>query len=285
VKIETASQKGIEIRRVRVEDLPNESKLNQFEVVKGYIRSSFPTVPSFSLKYKDDEGDLVTIASESEFQEAIRVAAVSNRCLKMYLVEGPKVVKKDSSPIESKKTHVDTIADPLKVEIQFQGKKQPVVVSLSSVNIAALRQNVLTAYPELLTQDFSLKYLDDEGDAVTMTEADELNDAIQQIHDRSNQSLVVVVVINSTQAVSTALVQGSEQSEREKPSTEKTKEEESKTKKKWEDITWDDLNETLEKFQKLGFTDTALCTRLLEKFNYDYDTVVNELRKLQIEKQ
>jgi hypothetical protein len=56
-------------------------------------------------------------------------------------------------------------------------------------------------------------------------------------------------------------------------------EEEKGKKKKWEDITWDDLNETLEKLQKLGFTDTALCTRLLEKCNYDFDAVLLELKQ------
>jgi len=39
------------------------------------------------------------------------------------------------------------------------------------------------------------------------------------------------------------------------------------------------LNETLEKLQKLGFTDTALCTRLLEKCNYDFDAVLLELKQ------
>jgi len=48
--------------------------------------------------------------------------------------------------------------------------------------------------------------------------------------------------------------------------------------KKWEDVTWDDLNETLEKFQKLGFTDTALCTRLLELHNYDFESALREAK-------
>jgi len=64
----------------------------------------------------------------------------------------------------------------------------------------------------------------------------------------------------------------------ERPKSEKVQKEEESKKKKWEDITWDDLNETLEKLQNLGFTDTALCTRLLEKHNYEFDAVLNELR-------
>jgi len=41
----------------------------------------------------------------------------------------------------------------------------------------------------------------------------------------------------------------------------------------------------LEKLQKLGFTDTALCTRLLEHHNYDYDAVLHDLLVLQKEKE
>jgi len=35
----------------------------------------------------------------------------------------------------------------------------------------------------------------------------------------------------------------------------------------------------LEKLQKLGFNDTAACTRLLEQNNYDIETVIRELQK------
>jgi len=44
------------------------------------------------------------------------------------------------------------------------------------------------------------------------------------------------------------------------------------------------LNATLEKLQKLGFTDTALCTRLLETHNYDFEAVVRDLKLGQNEK-
>jgi len=146
-------------------------------------------------------------------------------------------------------------------------------VSKSTIGIPALQEKVLSAFPELKSQDFSLKYLDDEGDAVTMTEADELQDALQMVQDGEVFVLIVSLNIGS---VPTTLV-SSPETERSKPEKVQ-KEEERKKKKHWEDITWDDLNETLEKLQKLGFTDTALCTRLLEHHNYEYDAVVRELQ-------
>eukprot|EP00456_Euglypha_rotunda_P006048 TRINITY_DN1102_c0_g1_i15.p1 TRINITY_DN1102_c0_g1~~TRINITY_DN1102_c0_g1_i15.p1 ORF type:complete len:130 (-),score=32.20 TRINITY_DN1102_c0_g1_i15:257-646(-) len=115
-----------------------------------------------------------------------------------------------------------------------------------------------------LPKEFILKYLDDEGDAVTMTEQEELNDALQLAQE--GQVLVIVAVPTSSNSERTQ-------------STLPKEEEKGKKKKQWEDVTWDDLNETLEKLQKLGYSDTALCTRLLEKCNYDFDAVLLELKE------
>jgi len=268
VSIKVEGKRGTDLRRVQLEDLPRDSK-SDFQTVTAYTRISFPATPHFVLKYKDDEGDLVTVASETEFQEALRVAAIVKRCLKLYLVEVP-------APLSKKETlqQLDPeIRDPLSIELQFAGRTQRFVVSKSTIGIPALQEKVLSAFPELKSQDFSLKYLDDEGDAVTMTEADELQDALQMVQDGEVFVLIVSLNIGS---VPTTLV-SSPETERSKPEKVQ-KEEERKKKKHWEDITWDDLNETLEKLQKLGFTDTALCTRLLEHHNYEYDAVVRELQ-------
>jgi len=275
IKIEGSSKRGVDVRRVRLEDLPRETK-SDFQTVAAYVQLSFPGTPHFVPKYKDDEGDLVTVASETEFQEGLRVAAFAKRCLKMYLVEvaQPKP-KKETTPEVVK---IDPqISDPLHIELQFLGRTQSVIVSKSAIGISLLREKAVSTFPELKTKDYSLKYLDDEGDAVTMTEADELQDALQLVKD--GQVFVLVVSLNIGN-VSTTLVSSPDQSERSQPEKGQ-KEEERKKKKQWEDITWDDLNETLEKLQKLGFTDTALCTRLLEHHNYDYETVLRELRLAQ----
>jgi len=99
VKIEASCKKGVDVRRIRIEDLPKESK-SDFQTVTSYVQTAFPATPHFVLKYKDDEGDLVTVASETEFQEAIRVSALAKHCLKLYLVAvpAPKPKKRDISP-------------------------------------------------------------------------------------------------------------------------------------------------------------------------------------------
>jgi hypothetical protein len=272
IKVEGSCKRGADVRRVRLEDLPRETK-SDFQTVTAYVTGAFPGISHFVLKYKDDEGDLVTVASEAEFQEGLRVSALAKRCLKLYLVEVP-------APKPKKETSLDMadpqIIDPLPIELQFLTRIANVVVSKSTIAIPSLREKVISVFPELKTKEFSLKYLDDEGDAVTMTEADELQDALQLVKD--GQAFVLVVSPNAG-SVSTTLVSSTE-SERSQPQKVQ-KEEERKKKKQWEDITWDDLNETLEKLQKLGFTDTALCTRLLEHHNYDYDAVLRELRLAQ----
>jgi hypothetical protein len=271
IKVEGSCKRGADVRRVRLEDLPRETK-SDFQTVTAYVTGAFSGISHFVLKYKDDEGDLVTVASEAEFQEGLRVSALAKRCLKLYLVEVPAPKPKKETLLEVMAVDPQ-ISDPLPLELQYLGHTANVVVSKSAIGIPSLREKVVSIFPELKTKEFSLKYLDDEGDAVTMTEADELQDALQLVKD--GQAFVLVVSPN-VGSVSTTLVSSTE-SEPQKVQ----KEEERKKKKQWEDITWDDLNETLEKLQKLGFTDTALCTRLLEHHNYDYDAVLRELRLAQ----
>jgi len=278
VKVEVSCKKGIDVRRIRIEDLPRENK-SDFQTVTSYVQIAFPSTPHFVLKYKDDEGDLVTVASETEFQEALRVAVLSKRCLKLHMVAvpAPKSKKETSVPIA-----IDPqISDPFHMKFQFLSQTRDFIVSKSTIGIPMLRERAVSVFPELKSKDFNLKYFDDEGDAVTMTETDELHDAVQLVKD--GQAFIVVISLNVVN-VSTNVVNGSpEQNEGPKPEKGK-KEEERKKKKQWEDVTWDDLNATLEKLQKLGFTDTALCTRLLETHNYDFEAVVRDLKLGQNEK-
>jgi hypothetical protein len=271
IKIER-NWKGSDVRRVRVADLPRESK-SDFQTVVSYVKVSFPSTPNFVLKYKDDEGDLVTISSETEFQEALRVASIAKRCLKMYLFDAPQ--PKPNREIVSTPVPSDAlISDPLTVELQYLGRSRTVSVSKSTIAISQLQETAAVVFPELKSKDYSLKYLDDEGDAVTMTEADELQDALQLV--KEGQPFVLLVSLN-VGSVSTSLVSGGPELN-EGSKSEKVQKEEERKKKKWEDVTWDDLNETLEKLQKLGFTDTGLCSRLLEQHNYEFEAVLRELR-------
>jgi len=273
IKIEGNLRQGTDVRRVRVEDLPRESK-SDFQTVTTYVKTSFPATPNFILKYKDEEGDLVTVSCETEFQEALRVASLSKRCLKLHLIEVSQPQPKPKQLTVPKDDPL--IVDPLTIEFQFGGRTQTVIVSKSSVSLNLLLEKAVATFPELKSKDFNLKYLDDEGDAVTMTEADELQDALQLVKD--GQPFVLVLSLNVS-SVPTSLVSSPEPNGSKPEKVQK--EEERKKKKQWEDITWDDLNETLEKLQRLGFTDTALCTRLLEHHNYEYDAVLRDLQARQ----
>jgi len=257
VKIEKSSKSGSIVRRVRLEDLMREAK-SGFQAVTSYVKVAFPETPHFILKYQDDEGDLVTISSEAEFDEAVQL---TKNCLKLHVVEVSPSKHKESSVQSEKVEH--QIIDPLSVEFHFADQKATVILSKNALlGISLLKEKAEGVFPVLKGADFSLKYMDDEGDAVTMTEAAELQDALQLVVD--GQVFVVVVSLKVEKVPV-------EKSKIETVQKEKIK------KKNWEDVTWDDLNETLEKLQKLGFTDTALCTRLLEHHNYDYDAVLHDL--------
>jgi len=276
IKIEGQTKKGTEVRRVRLEELVRESK-SDFQTVVAYVKDSFPKIPHFVLKYKDDEGDLVTVSSEAEFQEAVQVATATKSCLKLCVVEVSPPKPQESSMSKPQESAVSKpqepvpaepkISDPIVIEFQLSNKTRSLTLSKSSIKIAVIKESAINVFPELKSSSFNFKYVDDEGDAVTMSEANELEDALQIVKDR----LVLIVSVNSDVITSTS-------SDSIKPVVkEMQKETQDKEKKRWEDVTWDDLNETLERLQELGFTDTALCTRLLERYNYDFDAVVREL--------
>jgi len=195
VKIEGSSKKGADVRRVCVEDLPRENK-SEFQTVASYVQTVFSS-SHFVLKYKDDEGDLVTVASETEFQEALRVAALAKRCLKLYLVDVPAPKPKNETSVEVL-TLDPQISDPLHLQFQLRGQTRDLIISKSTIGISTIREKALTVFPELKSKDFSLKYLDDEGDAVTMTEIDELQDALQLLKE---DSIFIIVVSLNTPSV------------------------------------------------------------------------------------
>jgi len=58
-----------ETRRVTLEKIPTYSEILET------IREMFPTLEKFTLKYQDDDSDLITISSEKELVEALNVVA------------------------------------------------------------------------------------------------------------------------------------------------------------------------------------------------------------------
>jgi len=59
-----------------------------FDTVKNITKKLFPKVNEpFQYKYSDEDGDVITISSEEEFQEALKVASKMNARLKLNLVE------------------------------------------------------------------------------------------------------------------------------------------------------------------------------------------------------
>jgi len=84
--------------------------------------------------------------------------------------------------------------DTFAIEVQFQDKSETITVPKIGASLPELKEKVASVFSSL-PKDFTLKYLDDEGDAVTMTEQEELNDALQLAQD--GQILVIIAVANS----------------------------------------------------------------------------------------
>jgi len=201
VKVEASCKKGVDVRRICIEDLPKEHK-SDFQTVTSFVQTAFPSTPHFVLKYKDDEGDLVTVSSETEFQEALRVAALAKHCLKLYLVAvpAPKPKKENVVPVIDPQ-----IRDPFHIKFQLLSQTRDMIAGKSTIGMTMLREGAVNQFPELKSKDFTLKYFDDEGDAVTMSEADELQDALQLAKD--GQPFTIVVALNAS--VPTNIVNGS----------------------------------------------------------------------------
>jgi len=187
IKIEVSGKK--DIHRICLEDLPSEDQSkNGFNQLTEFVTKLFPTT-SYSLKYKDDEGDLITIASENELKEALRIAESEKRCLRIFLQpHSPSKDIKIELPVTQKPN--ETNENTVQLEVQYQDKTETLILNKSDISLAQLRQKILSLFSEL-SDDFSLKYLDDESDAVTMTEDGELREAVQLVEN--GQVLVVVV--------------------------------------------------------------------------------------------
>ncbi len=51
--------------------------------IEQYVKSKLVTAAPFSLSYVDDDGDVITLTSDAEFQEAARCARAANMALKI----------------------------------------------------------------------------------------------------------------------------------------------------------------------------------------------------------
>ncbi len=51
--------------------------------IEQYVKSKFVTTAPFSLSYVDEDGDIITLTSDAEFQEAARCARAANMALKI----------------------------------------------------------------------------------------------------------------------------------------------------------------------------------------------------------
>jgi hypothetical protein len=212
IKLEVPSLKGKDVRRFRMEDLPEAS--DGFTALNLFLSSSFPPL-SYTIKYKDDEGDLVTIASDSELKEALRLAE-PGKCPRLYLVPTPQAKKEKTEESEESQASLE-IKDTFSIEVQFQDRSETLTVPKTGASLPQLKEKVASVFSSL-PKDFILKYLDDEGDAVTMTEQEELNDALQLAQE--GQVLVIIAVANSPNLV---LTRSSSQKERNRRCRKKKK--------------------------------------------------------------
>jgi len=88
---------GNEIRRVNVgskASLPQ--SFETLKIICTGIFENYNLPKRIALKYKDDEGDLVTISSDRELKEALSLVS-ENGILKLVIVEEPKKTKEFSS--------------------------------------------------------------------------------------------------------------------------------------------------------------------------------------------
>jgi len=89
---------GEEIRRTPIDGCPS------FKVLSELTRELF-AIEHFSLKYEDEEGDLVTVKTDLEVEEAVRVATKHfNSVLRIHVVALASINKENPSP--SKKTNM-----------------------------------------------------------------------------------------------------------------------------------------------------------------------------------
>lgn len=156
------------IRRFRLEDVMESSESEDpYDVLITFIKTSFPDIPDFYLRYKDEEDDDITVGRKEELIEGFSVAQEQNRkTLRLFLIEGK------ANKIEKVKTPVQTC------ELRFGDKVADLQVPEDSKDYSTIQQLIESMFPEL-KNCLVLKYLDDEQDMVTIKSDDEVTEAFE----------------------------------------------------------------------------------------------------------
>jgi len=267
------SQKSIklvrnsDVRRIRLDDLAkaDESKAkSKFDLLVNYI-STYMKVQEFALKYQDDEGDTVTIANDAELKEALAVGRRSPKLVRISISDLPKPIMLPSTP---------KLADALEIELQFNKGLKLITVS-KKISLEGLMKEIRSQFLGL-PQKFSLRYIDDEGDHVSMFEESELREAVDN-QQHSPLRVIITPVEGALSAPATASQAKPAPTPVPAPAPQPAYTHVKPATKRWEDVTWEELNASLNALADKGFHDMALNSALLEKYNNDVEAVIAEL--------
>jgi len=251
-----------ETRRFRLEDV------GKLKDVRDFLSKTFKTIPQpFDLKYKDDEGDLITITTDDELNEAARLYKVEmgNKVLRLIVAEAKaatpvakpvaqpvlEIKEKKSAPQESKKEVVS-----INVESD-KGVSMAIQLDAAGFNFKVLEAALRDKFG--LVGAVEVKYYDDENDLVTMTDEKDLAEA------QSLSKNVLKLRVGAPNASANA------SPAKKKPVGP------SPVNKPWKEMSWEDIDKLCSELTKLGFKNHAKNTELIAKFEGNWAKIVETL--------
>lgn len=169
------------VRRFRLEDvIENSENKDPYAVLNDFVKTSFPELSNFSLKYEDDEDDMITISSKQELEEAFNVAReLKRKTLRLFINE------------ESDKTEEKEIPVVI-VELQYDGQVKDLELPQDSLNYTTITNVIISLFPEL-DNCLTLKYKDDEDDLVTVKQDHEITEAFELFNNEDMGDKLVFV--------------------------------------------------------------------------------------------
>jgi len=195
---------GSDIRRVQLDDLLHDGRIHRladehdahvspYQLLSEFFHFCYPnlSLDQYKLKYKDEEGDEVTVSSGMELEEGIRVCE-RQKCtvLRLTLVDKEKEIQDQKKAAAALKALHETIS------VQITLKDNPkdsflIRLSLDQLRFKHLLQLIKTKC-ELGEKALVLKYIDEEGDHITCSSDDDLDIALG-LAKSANQILSLLI--------------------------------------------------------------------------------------------
>eukprot|EP00823_Brevimastigomonas_motovehiculus_P000207 TRINITY_DN1031_c0_g1_i1.p1 TRINITY_DN1031_c0_g1~~TRINITY_DN1031_c0_g1_i1.p1 ORF type:complete len:281 (-),score=99.12 TRINITY_DN1031_c0_g1_i1:252-1094(-) len=269
-----------QVRRIGVVDVQG-----NFDKLVELVGKWF-SISSVCFDYQDDEKDLIRIGSQIELDEAIKLFP---RLLRILVTEKKVAPSTKESAPSSSSTKEEKATEIQRFQVELTSSDATVssfsLYFESSFDLTTLQKRI---QDHIGSTCYSLKYKDEEGDNVTLSTDDELQQLASRYRKQNllpmtlfiiREKLARLVSSSSSSMNSSSSASSSSASVSASSSSSTSTSSSASTQKSWEDCTIEDLNKSVRELECLGYKNPVRLLSLVTKHKNDLPSVVAELER------